>query len=94
MAVGGLCPGAKEAMSGTDGATVASVIWTMTVVSLMEVQGSSAFDYNISSNGGHATVNAILGGLSCKMQTPFVARLVDEVRCWFISEANRPSRSA
>lgn len=68
---------ADEAMSSSDGATAASVIWTLTLVSTTEVQGNSVFDYSISSNAGDAAVNAILGGLQCKTQTPFVARLVE-----------------
>ena len=67
---------ADEAMSSSDGATAASVIWTLSLVSPTEVQGSSVFDYSISSNAGDAMVNAILGGMQCKTQTPFVARLV------------------
>jgi hypothetical protein len=68
---------ADEALTGNDGATAASVIWTMTLVSPTEVQGNSVFDYSITSFAGDAVVDSIMAGLSCKTQTPFVARRVD-----------------
>lgn len=67
---------ADEALSGSEGVSAASVIWTLTLVSPTEVQGRSVFDYSISSMAGDAAVNAVLAGMQCKTQTPFVARLV------------------
>lgn len=68
---------ADDEVTNRDGATAASVIWSLTLVSPTEVQGNSVFDYSISSNAGDAAVNAVLAGMQCKTQTPFVARLVD-----------------
>lgn len=68
---------ADESLSGSTGATGASVIWTLSLTSPTEVRGQSVFDYNISSTAGDAAANAVLAGLQCRTVTPFTARRVN-----------------
>lgn len=68
---------ADKSLTGSTGATGASVIWTLSLVSPTEVRGQSVFDYNISSTAGDAAANAVLAGLKCRTVTPFTARKVN-----------------
>lgn len=66
-----------ESLTGSTGATGASVVWTLSLVSPTEVRGQSVFDYDISSTAGDAAANAVLAGLQCRTVTPFTARKVN-----------------
>ncbi|MDO9639945.1 MAG: hypothetical protein Q7J44_15515 [Pseudotabrizicola sp.] len=68
---------ADHSLADSSGATGASVIWTLSLVSPTEVRGKSVFDYNISSTAGDAAANAVLAGLQCRTVTPFAARKVN-----------------
>lgn len=68
---------AEESLKGSTGATGASVVWTLSLVSPTEVRGQSVFEYDISSTAGDAAANAVLAGLQCRTVTPFTARRVN-----------------
>jgi hypothetical protein len=65
-----------ESLSGQTGASGASVIWTLQLVSPTEVTGTSTFDFDISANNADAAALAVLNQMQCRTVTPFTARKV------------------
>jgi hypothetical protein len=65
-----------KSLSGQSGASGASVIWTLQLISPTEIKGSSTFDFDISATNADAAALAILNQMQCRTVTPFTARKV------------------
>jgi hypothetical protein len=63
-------------LSNATAATGASVSWTLRLVSPTEINGSSLFEYDISSGLADAAAQAVLANMQCLTVTPFTARKV------------------
>lgn len=65
---------ADERLSSSAGATGASIIWRINLISPTEVTGTNVFEYDISSTSGDAVAQAMLQNMQCRTVTNFTAR--------------------